>query len=116
MLIPGTIRGSELRISDPINAVLLGGEVVIDLSDGERKMAVESLRVDFEPGTALANGQGSDPKLMMRYSNDACKTFGAKTSRSMGKIGQNKTMIKWARLGSAKVLSKKTVEGLGGRA
>jgi len=115
MLIPGTMRGFEISISDPINAVLLGGEAVIDLSDGVRKMAVESLRVDFEPGTALANGQGSDPQLMMRYSNDACKTFGTKTSRSMGKIGENKTMIKWARLGSARVLSKKAVEGLGGR-
>src|SRR5262249_41933529 len=46
------------------------------------------LQVDVETGLGLQSGQGSDPKLMLRWSDDGGKTWSNEYMASAGKAGQ----------------------------
>jgi hypothetical protein len=55
--------------------------------------------VDMEPGLGLQSGQGSDPQVMLRLSNDGGKTWGSEHLKSAGKQGAYQRKVKWNRLG-----------------
>lgn len=57
-----------------------------------------SLQVQFEHGIGLTLGQGSDPKIMMDYTDDG-KTWSNKKIRGIGKLGNYLYRAKWNRLG-----------------
>jgi hypothetical protein len=67
-----------------------------------KRLFYSRLELMLEPGLALASGQGSDPQVMLRVSNDGGKTWGAELSRSAGARGQYGTRVYWNRLGSAR--------------
>jgi hypothetical protein len=67
-----------------------------------KRMFFPAFELDCEPGLALANGQGSDPQVMMRMSNDRGKTWGDETFRSAGKRGEYFTRVMWNRCGSGR--------------
>jgi hypothetical protein len=70
---------------------------------GERNRVRQTwLQVEFTPGQGLANGQGSDPQIMMRMSNDAGFTWGNEHWASIGQIGEYKRRAVWRRLGMAR--------------
>ncbi len=48
-----------------------------------------SLELDFEEGVGLTEGQGSDPQVMLRISNDGGHNFSYEKTRSMGRIGEH---------------------------
>ena len=56
----------------------------------------------LEMGLGLPVGQGSDPQLMLRTSNDGGKTWGNERWTSAGKEGQYKKLALWHRLGSGR--------------
>lgn len=58
-----------------------------------------ALQVDMEVGVGTATGQGQDPQVMLRYSNDGGKTWSSERWASAGKIGEYKKRVKWYRLG-----------------
>lgn len=58
------------------------------------------LELELETGVGLTTGQGSDPQIMLDWSDDGGRTFGAERWRSMGKIGEYKRRVRWTRLGS----------------
>ena len=61
------------------------------------------LEIFFEPGVGLDAGvQGSDPTVMLRYSDDGGITWGSEIWRSIGKIGKYKWRAVWHRLGAAR--------------
>lgn len=60
------------------------------------------LELMLEPGLALASGQGSNPQVMLRTSNDGGKTWGSELMRSAGARGEYGTRVYWNRLGSAR--------------
>lgn len=57
-----------------------------------------SLQVQLEHGIGLISGQGSDPKIMMDYTDDG-KTWSNKKIRGIGKQGEYLVRAKWNRLG-----------------
>jgi len=59
------------------------------------------MRIDIEPGVGLVSGQGSDPVLMLRWSNDGGYRWSSLKSKSMGKIGQTNKTVSIDRLGEA---------------
>lgn len=60
------------------------------------------LQIDLEAGVGLASGQGSDPQITMRYSNDGGHTFGNDHSASIGgATGEFGRRAIWRRLGSS---------------
>jgi hypothetical protein len=56
-------------------------------------IAYPGLRLYLENGLGLVTGQGADPKVLYRYSNDGGRTFGPFRERSVGKQGQYKPHI-----------------------
>lgn len=59
-------------------------------------------QLDMESGVGLTTGQGSDPQIRMRYSNDAGHSWSNFILRSMGKIGQYFVRVFWDRLGQSR--------------
>lgn len=62
-------------------------------------MFVSELELTVDSGQGLITGQGSDPQIMMSYSDDGARTFSSEFSRSMGKIGKYVRRVVWRRLG-----------------
>ena len=58
------------------------------------------LELVFEQGVGLNDGQGSDPQVMVQYSDDDGRTWGNEIWRSLGKIGQRRRSTRINRLGT----------------
>lgn len=58
------------------------------------------LQVDIRQGVGLATGQGSDPQMMMSYSDDGGRTWVYESWKTMGMIGNYLYRARWTELGS----------------
>lgn len=58
-----------------------------------------SLQLDCQTGVGLSTGQGSDPQVMLRWSDDGGHIWSSEHWRSMGKIGEYWYRTIWRRLG-----------------
>lgn len=67
-----------------------------------QRMFYGSFELNVEPGLGLSSGQGSDPQVMMRMSNDGGKTWGAETWKTAGAMGDYGRRVRWTRCGSAR--------------
>jgi hypothetical protein len=63
------------------------------------RTAQHSLQLDAETGVGINNGQGSDPQVMLRWSDDGGHTWSNEHWTSMGKIGIFGRRAIWRRLG-----------------
>jgi len=69
----------------------------------DRKRAFHSrFEIEFEAGTGLITGQGSDPQAMLQWSDDGGHTWGNEHWTTIGKIGEYKNRAVWRRLGSSR--------------
>ena len=59
-----------------------------------------SMQLDCETGVGLVTGQGSDPQVMLRWSDDGGHTWSNEHWKSMGRIGQFGKRTIWRRLGA----------------
>jgi hypothetical protein len=57
------------------------------------------LEVFLESGLGTATGQGANPRVMMRMSNDGGKTWGPEHFRNAGAVGEYWRRVRWDRLG-----------------
>jgi hypothetical protein len=62
----------------------------------------DRLEVRFEAGVGLTTGQGSDPVMMMEFSDDGGKTWNQLPTRTLGKKGEYEDRAVWHNLGSAR--------------
>ena len=58
------------------------------------------LQLDCETGVGLNDGQGNDPQVMLRWSDDGGHTWSNEHWKSMGKIGRSGYRTIWRRLGA----------------
>lgn len=58
-----------------------------------------SLEIEFEAGVGTTSGQGSDPQVMLRYSDDGGRTYSNEKWRSIGAKGAYENRAFWKRLG-----------------
>jgi len=75
-----------------------------------KRTAQHSLQLDCEAGTGLNTGQGSDPELMLRWSDDGGHTWSNEHLSKMGKIGQYYRRVFWRRLGMTMQLRDRVYE------
>ena len=69
----------------------------------ERQLITHAqLELDMEVGVGLQSGQGSDPQIMMRYSDDGGHTWSDSLWRTIGKVGKYKTRVRWNKLGRSR--------------
>lgn len=59
-----------------------------------------AMQLDCETGVGLNAGQGSDPQVMLRWSDDGGHTWSNEHWKSMGKIGRSGYRTIWRRLGA----------------
>lgn len=65
-----------------------------------RRAFHDRLEIICQTGVGLTTGQGSDPQIMLDYSDDSGKTFRSLPNRSLGAIGRYSDRVVWQRLGS----------------
>jgi hypothetical protein len=58
--------------------------------------------LDIETGVGLQSGQGSDPQIMLQYSDDGGHTWSSERWTSIGKVGEYKSRASWRSLGRAR--------------
>lgn len=64
-----------------------------------KRTAQHSLQLDCETGVGLNLGQGSDPQIMLRWSDDGGHTWSNEHWANIGKIGEYYKRVFWRRLG-----------------
>ena len=62
-----------------------------------------ALRVGVATGVGLSSGQGSDPLMLLRWSDDGAKTWSNQLEQYMGKIGESNKNVEFNRLGSGRL-------------
>ena len=61
-----------------------------------------SLQIQFEPGTGISSGQGSNPQAMMQWSDDGGFTWSPESWTEIGAMGAYRIRAIWRRLGIAR--------------
>lgn len=84
--------------SAPLRRLRRGPALTQDL----QQMSFAEFQLFLEVGLGLVTGQGSDPKVMLRTSNDGGKTFGNIRTRSAGRIGEFRRRVIFRRWGQAR--------------
>lgn len=69
------------------------------LTSSLNRVFYKSLVLDLEPGLGVQVGQGSDPQVMIRWSDDGAKTWSDEVWISAGRIGQYGTRVDLQSLG-----------------
>ena len=64
-----------------------------------KRTTQHSLQLDCESGVGIVTGQGSNPQVMLRWSDDGGRTWSNEHWKSMGQIGQYGKRVIWRRLG-----------------
>lgn len=75
-----------------------------------KRTAQHSLQLDIEAGVGLNDGQGSDPEVMLRWSDDGGHTWSSEHWNKIGKIGQYGKRVIWRRLGMTEKLRDRVYE------
>lgn len=98
-------------ITDPASAVAwLGtdGEPIVRLRRAPHLLQAQQLtrysqlRVLMETGVGLATGQGSDPTIALRWSDDGGQTWGSTITASVGPRGAYSTLVDFYMLGQGR--------------
>lgn len=69
--------------------------------ESKNRVFHDRLDVVCDVGVGLTSGQGSDPQIMLDYSDDGGITWLSMPNRSLGPIGQYNVQVSWERLGSS---------------
>jgi hypothetical protein len=75
-----------------------------------KRTAHHSLQLDCQSGVGLNLGQGSDPQVVLRWSDDGGHTWSNEHWASLGKIGQYFHRVFWRRLGMTMKLRDRVYE------
>jgi hypothetical protein len=97
--IDGRIGSLELDTQTEYGAIILREKSLPPLSVDGNQILTSSLELTMDSGKGLLTGQGSDPMVMMMFSDDGANTWSPELWRSAGKIGQYKRRVEWRRLG-----------------
>lgn len=89
----------QATFMDDGNLPVISRLVSIPLGTDGAYHTMPLFQLDIEGGVGLNTGQGSDPKIMLRYSDDRGRTWSNELSRSLGKIGNYGLRAIWRRLG-----------------
>jgi hypothetical protein len=75
-----------------------------------KRTAQHSLQLDCESGVGIVTGQGSDPQVMLRWSDDGGHTWSNEHWKSMGQTGHYGQRVIWRRLGMTQKLRDRVYE------
>jgi hypothetical protein len=89
----------QSTFTDDTDLPVISELVSIPLGDDGSYHVMSAFQIDIEGGAGLNTGQGSDPQMMLSYSDDRGFTWSNELWRSMGAIGNYGLRVVWRRLG-----------------
>lgn len=96
----GTLYIQSMSYNTDAGAPIRRLRAAPDISDGGLFRFYSELRLLMQVGMGLdGTGQGTDPQIILQCSNDGGFTWGNERSKSCGKIGQFKKLVRWKQLG-----------------
>ena len=99
----GNLYALDLDCFDDDGDPLLALRSSPHVADGDyRRIRFHGLQVDVEAGKGLTTGQGDDPQMMVRWSDDGGHTWSNLRTVTMGRIGQYRARARLRRLGSGR--------------
>ena len=98
----GNIYKMSTAYLDDAGDEILRERIAPHLQDEKRLVSYGSFELDMEVGVGLVTGQGSDPQIMMQYSDDGGFTWSDELWRTMGAIGKYNTRVIWRSLGQSR--------------
>ncbi len=82
------------------NGEMISVEIGLPTMEASREeVAMYAFEAFCESGVGLNDGQGSDPQIMLKYSDDGGRTWSNELWRSLGRIGEYRARAIWRRLG-----------------
>ena len=91
-------HGLHTEFGDPIITTVVSPPIY---GQG-RRFFMPRFELDMETGVGVSSGQGSDPQVMLDWSDDGGENFTAPQHwQSMGAQGARATRVQWNQLGSA---------------
>jgi hypothetical protein len=91
-------RVYEISMTDPVKAVFTGGD--LEVTKGKDRNFHLRLQITMESGVGLVTGQGSDPQVMMRYSDRNGHGWSDELWASAGGVGEYGRRVIYRRLGT----------------
>lgn len=98
----GIIYNQSLYIYSDNGDEIIRLRISPHIQDEKRLLTFSVFELDVEAGRALQTGQGSNPQMMMSYSDDGGFTWSYERTVSIGRVGRYKQRCRWTRLGSAR--------------
>jgi len=71
-------------------------------AQADKEVFFNAVKLVINSGDGLTTGQGSDPEVMLSYSDDGGRTWSQEEWRTMGLLGSYQQELKWIALGSSK--------------
>ena len=88
-----------VEYSNVLQALATGPSMAYD----RKRVIHRRFELDVESGVGTTSGQGSDPEIVLDYSDDGGRTFSTrKPPRSIGKQGEYKKRLRWNRMGQSR--------------
>lgn len=110
---PGILFTYDLNFYTDFNSSMVWLRLWRALPPGENNLdrsAHHELQLDCETGVGINDESGSNPMVMLRWSDDGGHTWSNEHWAAMGKIGQFSTRVIWRRLGMTTKLRDRVYE------
>lgn len=98
----GNIYGLDLNTYTDNGDPILRLRAAQTMEQTQDRIFISSLQVDMETGVGIISGQGSNPQLMMRFSNDGGHTWSNYSYTSIGAIGDYGARAMYWQLGQGR--------------
>jgi hypothetical protein len=95
----GKIYEMSLDVYSDNGSPISKRRVYTHLLDELRDVRYNSLQIGFETGVGLQSGQGSDPTMSLRISQDGARTWSSYYTGSIGAVGNYQKQVTFRRLG-----------------
>lgn len=92
----GQLKGASRTEFGEMIIISILGQIIHDFP---RPLDADSLHVDFQMGVGLETGQGSDPQVMFRFTDDLGQSWTPEIWMPLGKTGQTFTRVTLNRQG-----------------
>lgn len=101
----GNLYQMSLDFYDDNGDELARERIYTHIVDEYKRFRYNSLRIGFETGVGLQNGQGSNPTVSLQVSKDGARTWSDWFNTSIGRVGKYQTAVNFRRLGIAEIMT-----------
>lgn len=98
----GTIYQQSMTTYDDFGGAIKRVRRAPHVAAEGRNIFFHELKILFEAGLALQQGQGANPIFMLRASDDGGHNYGAERQATVGTVGQYKFRALWQMLGNSR--------------